>query len=248
MATVAANQDEELITKRLVRRAEETNKIADETLKELEDQKELVKKQQDEVAEIHDTLTVAERKMRGIGSFWGSIVNAFTKADETEARRDRQKYEKDLATEKFQEEEIKNKQTLKDQELALKQHKEDTKLVVADNASALRHAKKDDKVAIKRGETGTGAVISGGFIFEQREIEVECEAEKDMGVLHDHVKDLKTKAEYMGQEIDDSHRRLEDLSVETDRAQQRTQNLNRKAAVVLHGKKGAEKLEKKNTK
>jgi len=64
-------------------------------------QNETIKKQQDEVATMADDLNVADRKLRGIRSFFSHLGNQFRKDNSGENQKARQKYEKEMAKTSF---------------------------------------------------------------------------------------------------------------------------------------------------
>jgi len=85
----------------MVRLAVEANEMGSESLKELEIQNESIKNQQDTVGQMADELNVADRKLRGIKSFFSHIGNQFKKDNSTEHQKARQKYEKEIAKSNF---------------------------------------------------------------------------------------------------------------------------------------------------
>jgi len=213
--------------------AAQTNDVADHTLRELDTQNEKLKNQQDEVAEIHDALNVSDRKLRGIKSFWGNLGNAFKKNNSQEHRKDREKYEKDMAKGKLKaaEEKASQEDTRTSEKLA--QNQQDQQAYVSAQADAMKQAQAQSKTQVKSGNTND-ALVSGKFVFEERQDTLtKCEAERDLDEVGDFVSQLKQKAMVMGGALDESNTRLDTLNSEMNRAQLRTQAVNKKADSIL---------------
>jgi len=213
--------------------AAQTSDVADHTLRELDSQNEKLKNQQDEVAEIHDSINVSERKLRGIKSFWGNLGNAFKKNNSQEHRKEREKYEKEMAKEKLKEAEEKAKRDDGQTNEKITQHQQETKTYVDSQSDSMKQAQAQSKAQVKSGNTGNDDMVSGKFVFVDRGDSGKCEAERDLDDVGEYVSQLKQKAMVMTGALDESATRIDNLNVEMNRAQGRTQALNKKADSIL---------------
>jgi len=217
------------------------NDVADESLKQLEAQEAEIKKQQDEVASMADQINVADRKIKGIRSFFSHLGNHFKKDNSGEHQKARQKYEKELAKESFRNEA--EKQKLEERKIDDRIEANNLRLVEAAerDAELLRQAKlqshQEIKAVKKGGNTAENNVVIGKFVFEENEIGEQCEAEDNLDEVAKHVRSLKVKAETMNDFVEGSTKRIEDLNVDLNNVQDRT---------VAATKKG-EKIIKKDT-
>jgi len=208
--------------------------VADHTLRELDSQNEKLKQQQDEVAEIHDALNVSERKLRGIKSFWGNLGNAFKKNNSQEHKKEREKYEKEMAKGKLKEAEEKAKRDDVQTNQKIAQQQQETKTYVDAQTDTMKQAQVQSKAQVKSGNTNNDALVSGKFVFEERKDALaKCEAERDLDDVGDYVSQLKQKALVMTGALDESNIRIDNLNTEMNRAQGRTQTLNKKADSIL---------------
>jgi len=220
-------------TKGMLNLVKQTNDVADHTLRELDSQNEKLKNQQDEVAEIHDDLNVAGRKIRSIKSFWGGLGNFFSKDKGHEHRNARQKYEKDMAKDK-----LKGAETLqKEEDATMKErvvvHQQNLKTYVDEQNPTMQQAKDQSKAQVKSGNTD-GGMVGGKFVFAERKDNIEmCEAERDLEEIGEYTNQLKQKAFVMGGAINETTSRVENLNEEMERANERTKAANRKQDKIL---------------
>jgi len=225
----------------MLKLAVNANEVADESLNQLEAQEAEIKKQQDEVASMADQINVADRKIKGIRSFFSHLGNHFKKDNSGEHQKARQKYEKELAKENFRNEA--EKQKLDEEKMDQKIHANNLRLVEATerDAQQLQQAKlqsHQELKAIKRGgNTAENNLVLGKFVFQENEIGEQCEAEDNLDEVAKQVKSLIPKAETMTDFVKGSSDRIEQLNVELNDVQQRT---------VAATKKG-EKIVKKDT-
>jgi len=226
------------VTKRMVKTAIDANEIADESLRDLESQNEIIKKQQDEVALMGDQINIADRKIKGIRSFFSHLGNQFKKDNSGEHQKARQKYEKEHAKESFKIEAEKQKMDERDLNAKIELNTLELKLAAEGDAEQLRQAKvqsHQEMKAIKRGgNTGENTVFLGKFMFEENEVPgQQCEAEDNLDEVGKQVKMMKTKAESMSDYVVESHRRIGDLHTELDQVQQRTVIATKKEEKIL---------------
>lgn len=227
-------EDVTATTKRMLNLVVTTNDVADHSLREIETQNEKLKNQQGEVAEIHDSLNVSAVKLRGIKSFWGNLGNAFKKDKSQEHRKEREKYEKELAKSKLKaaEEKANKEDTMMREKVEV--HQQEMKNYVATQQDSMKQAQVQSKSQVKAGTVGSDSVVTGKFVFEERKDPLhQCEAERDLDDIGDYVSQLKQKAMVMTDALGESCMRLNDLNSEMDRAHQRTQAVNKKADSIL---------------
>jgi len=236
-AQVQETRDINEVTKRMLRLAVEANEMGSESLKELELQNEKIKNNQDDVATMSDELNVADRKLRGIKSFFSHIGNQFKKDNSTEHQKGRQKYEKELAknnfateAERMKFEEKKHEEDYKELERTQKEIMEAEKLKLDQAKSQSRQ----DYKAMKKGETNGDTVFMGKFSFQANAIPGEqCEAENDLDQVADHVKALKSKAEAMKGYVDESNKRIGDLNTDLTGVKERTVVATKKGEKII---------------
>jgi len=223
------------ITKRMLSQVQQTNEVADHTLREIDAQNEKLKHEQDEAAEIHDSLNASQRELRGLGSIWGNISNAFRKNKKQEHKKGRQKYEKEYAKDKLKTAEANAAAEDVDTAEKVEEHKKVIKASVEAQASALSQAKDQSRAQIKSGGgSGGPTMASGKFVFEERtDTTQRCEAERDLDEIGEHISQLKQKAGVMGGALEEGNDRLENLNDEMERANDRTKTVNKKAASFL---------------
>jgi len=213
---------------------EQTNDVADATLRELDSQNEKIKQQQDEAAEIHDALNVSERKLLGIKSFWGNLANAFKSDKSQEHKNQRQKYEKEMAKDKIRGAESQAQQEDELMQEKLATHKEDMKTYMEGQSTGLKQAQVESKAQIKSGAPPQSSMTAGKFVFQERtDVHDKCEAERDLDQIGEYVSALKEKAVVMGDTTKQSNQRINDLTVDMDNATERTKALNQKADKFL---------------
>jgi len=229
-------------TARILQRLEVTQDIANLTLEELDAQNAKIKATQDDLAEVHDDLDISSRKLAGTKSFWG-VAWGKKKHDQRHVK-DRAEYEKDLAKQAMKDE----KHRMQDEERAYDAQSQ-TRMAQMQNAlndptlhRDLRAAEKQGRAQQKAqakaqaqtqanpfddGEDGLDEPFnwsSGEFHFEERTdgMGEQVQAEKDLDTIHSHVQNLKGKAWTMGERVDESSKRLENVQAEVDRADART--------------------------
>jgi len=214
--------------------AAQPNDVADHTLRELDSQNEKLKKQQDEVAEIHDALNVSERKIRGIKSFWGNLGNAFKKDKSQEHRKEREKYEKDFAKSKLK---VAEEKAVQDDAQMLEKmtaNDKDMKTYMSSQQDSMKQAQTANKAQLKTSQPSDSSLVAGKFVFEERkDVLGQCEAERDLDDIGEYVSQLKQKAMVMTGALDESNTRVSNLNTEMDRAHQRTVAVNKKADSIL---------------
>eukprot|EP01123_Difflugia_compressa_P012797 TRINITY_DN561_c0_g1_i3.p1 TRINITY_DN561_c0_g1~~TRINITY_DN561_c0_g1_i3.p1 ORF type:complete len:255 (-),score=59.76 TRINITY_DN561_c0_g1_i3:151-846(-) len=224
------------VTGRMLKMAVEANNIADETLKSLDNQNEIIKKQQDETAEMQDMLNVADRKISGIRSIFSHIGNAFKKDNSTEHQKARQNYEKERAKETFKKEAIRQKTEEKDLDTKIQSTNLELKQATEKDSEQLKQAKLQSKQEIKQASrSGSPApVVLGKFVFEEVEVPGEqCQAENNLDEVGKHVKMLKAKAQTMGDYVDESKERISDLHNNLNDVHQRTVNATKKEEKII---------------
>jgi len=208
-----------------------TQDVADATLSDLHEQNEKVVGMQDDLAEMHDDLDVADRKLKGTGNFFG-IVFAKKKPAQRHMK-ERGEYEKEMAKEEIKEEARRQKEgeRINVDATAARMKAMQASLDDPELKRGLKEAKKHPTAVPKAGrqasEDGDAdpmVFASGDFVFEERAEGAgeEIQAEKDLDAIHTHVTSLKEKAQLMGKSVDESQRRLGDLHGEMDRADART--------------------------
>jgi len=209
--------------------------VADHTLRELDSQNEKLKMQQDEVAEIHDALNVSERKIRGIKSFWGNLGNAFKKDKSQEHRKDRDKYEKEMAKSKLKVAEEKAVQEDVQVRENMASNDRDMKTYMASQQDSMKQAQASNKAQLKTSQPPSdSSLVAGKFVFEERKDTLgQCEAERDLDDIGEYVSQLKQKAMVMTGALDESNTRVSNLNTEMDRAHQRTVAVNKKADSII---------------
>jgi len=226
------------VTKRMLKLAVESDDMANESLKGLEEQNEIIKKQQDEVASMADELNVADRKIKGIRSFFSHLGNQFKKDNSGEHQKARQKYEKENAKTNFKNEGDKMKNEEKKHEDEFKDLQEQQKQILEQDQVKMREAKEqsrqDYKAAKKGGEATGDTVFMGKFSFQANALPGEqCEAENDIDQIGNHVKGLKSKAEAMKGYVDESNKRIGDLHTDLKDVQDRTQVATKKGDKII---------------
>jgi len=215
--------------------AAQTNDVADHTLRELDSQNEKLKNQQEEVAEIHDALNVSERKLRGIKSFWGNIGNAFKKDKSHEHRKEREKYEKEMAKSKLKAAEEKAVQEDVQTREKVAANDREMKTYMTTQQDSMKQAQAASKAQLKNSPPSPdSSLVAGKFVFEERKDTLEkCEAERDLDDIGEYVSQLKQKALVMTGALDEGNTRVSNLNTEMDRAHQRTIAVNKKADSIL---------------
>eukprot|EP01123_Difflugia_compressa_P012796 TRINITY_DN561_c0_g1_i2.p1 TRINITY_DN561_c0_g1~~TRINITY_DN561_c0_g1_i2.p1 ORF type:complete len:253 (-),score=64.15 TRINITY_DN561_c0_g1_i2:151-840(-) len=222
------------VTGRMLKMAVEANNIADETLKSLDNQNEIIKKQQDETAEMQDMLNVADRKISGIRSIFSHIGNAFKKDNSTEHQKARQNYEKERAKETFKKEAIRQKMEEKELDSKIQSTNLELNQTAEKDAQHLKQAKLQSKQEIKHGSRSSDPVVMGKFVFEEIEVPGEqCQAENNLDEVGKHVKMLKAKAQTMGDYVDESKERISDLHNNLNDVHQRTVNATKKEEKII---------------
>jgi len=232
------------VTKRMVKLAVEANDMADESLRGLESQNEEIKKQQDEVASMADQINIADRKMKGIRSFFSHLGNQFKKDNSNEHQKARQKYEKDYAKQNFKIEAEKQKIQELEHNSKIEINNCQLKLAAEKDEELMRQAKvqsHQDYKAIKRGggpnntESDGGPVIFGkNIVFQQNQVPGEqCEAENNLDEVALHVKQLKIKAENMNDLVVESHKRIADVHTDLNDVQARTVAATKKGEKII---------------
>jgi chromosome segregation ATPase len=228
----------------MLKLAVEADDMANESLKALESQNETIKKQQDEVAGMEDELNVADRKIKGIKSFFSHLGNQFKKDNREEHQKARQKYEKELAKGNFRTEAERMKNEEKEHEDKYKALQETQKEILEQDAQRIEQAKlksKQDYKAIKKGTAtangganGGDTVVLGKLVFTANALPGEqCEAENDLDQIGQHVKSLKTKAESMGIYVEESNKRIGDLHTDLQDVQSRTLVATKKGGKII---------------
>lgn len=221
----------------MLKLAVECDDMANESIKGLEEQNETIKKQQDEVASMADELNVADRKLKGIRSFFSHLGNQFKKDNSAEHQKARQKYEKDLAKNNFKSESERLKNEDQKHEDDFKSLQQKQKEMLDRDAEELRRAKdqsRQDYKAVKKGADAGDSVFMGKFNFQANELPGEqCEAENDLDQIGQHVKALKTKAETMKVYVEESNKRIDDLHTDLKDVQNRTQNATKKGEKII---------------
>jgi len=209
----------------MLKLAVEANDIAYESLKGLEAQNEGIKDQQDEIAAMGDELNVADRKLKGIKSFFSHIGNQFRKDNSGEHEKARQKYEKEYAKQNFKNEAEKQKMQEEDMNVKVSVNNEELKKAAEEDAELLKQAKQESQQqwkSMKKGGESDG-VFMGKFNFEENEVPGEqCEAENNLEDVSKHVKILKSKAEAMNDYVIESKVRISDLHNDLDGVKDRT--------------------------
>jgi len=236
---VQGDRDINDVTKRMLKLAIEADEMGNESLKGLETQNENIKKQQDEVAGMADELNVADRKIKGIRSFFSHLGNQFKKDNSGEHQKARQKYEKELAktTFKTEEERMKNEELKHEEEYQNLQ--ESQKKILEENGQLMEQAKHQSKLDIKAVKKGNAQangdmVVMGKFTFQANELPGEqCEAENDLDQIGQYVKSLKSKAEAMVTYVDESNKRIEHLHTDLQGVQGRTVNATKKGEKII---------------
>jgi hypothetical protein len=226
------------VTKRMKKLAVESDEMANETLKGLEMQNETIKKQQDEVANMADDLNVADRKLRGIRSFFSHLGNQFRKDNSGEHQKSRQKYEKEMAKTSFKTEAERMKNEEQEHETKFTEWQEKQKLQQDRDAQQLHQAKlqsQKDYKAMKKGNEAPGdTVFMGKFNFQVNAVPGEqCEAENDLDEIGQHVKGLKQKAEAMKGYVEESDKRIADLHTDLRSVQDRTVVATKKGEKII---------------
>jgi len=236
---VQGDRDINDVTKRMLKLVTEADEMANESLKGLETQNESIKKQQDEIAGMADELNVADRKIKGIRSFFSHLGNQFKKDNSGEHQKARQKYEKELAKTSFKTEAEKMKNDDRKHEEDFEQLQETQKQILEQNHHLLEQAKHQSKQEIKAVKKGNAqangdVVVMGKFTFQSNELPGEqCEAENDLDQIGQYVKSLKTKAEAMNTYVDESKTRIEDLHTDLKDVQGRTVNATKKGEKII---------------
>jgi len=214
------------------------NEIADESLRDLESQNEIIKKNQDEIAIMGDQINVADRKIKGIRSFFSHLGNQFKKDNSGEHQKARQKYEKEHANESFRIEAEKQKVEERELNAKIERNNLELKLTTVEDAELLRKAKiqshQEKKVVKRGGNTDESNVFMGKFMFQANDVPGEqCEAEDNLDEVGKQVKLLKTKAEGMDDYVKESHTRIGDLHKNLDDVQQRTAMATKKEEKII---------------
>lgn len=81
-------------TEEILRDLYSTTSIGVAAYDEVERQNEVLRRANEEVAEMHDNLNIAERSLENIDSFWNRIVNYFSSDNSTEHRDATARYQK----------------------------------------------------------------------------------------------------------------------------------------------------------
>jgi len=214
----------------MLQRLELTEDLADMTLSELDDQNKKITQAQDDLAEVHDDLDTSDRKLAGIKSFWG-VAWGKKKHDQRNMKA-RGEFEKDMAKSAMKEERIRQHDEKKNDSAAQTTHMAQMNKALHDPSlhTDLKRQEKADRKggppASRREESSNEPMRfeADGFFFEERDDGTgdQIQAEQDLERIHDHVGNLKTKAWTMGQKVDESSKRLEDVQTEVDRADART--------------------------
>jgi len=217
----------------MLRLAQETTDIADNTITALERQNEELRRQQEEVAGLNNDLNTAEKKMKAIKSGWGGLANIgsskkknqYTKQlDKWEHERDKGNFKQDAALQKAHAEE--HKQHLRENEEAIDQT---TKGLRKEQHQAKKDSRLETKAIVKGNADERDQTVNyGGFVFEER-IEgtgPKHQAEQDLEHLAVYTEGLKTKSFTMGQQIGEGKDRINNIQINLETASVRTQELN----------------------
>lgn len=223
----------EVTTQRMLRLAQETSDIADNTINQLELQRDELARQQREVAEMHDDLNVADKKMKAVKSGWGNLANI------TSSKKNDQ-YTKGLNKWEEQREKNINRQEREDQKNAYAQSKVD----VANNSKFIKDTnhdlhkehhdyKKQSRAEAKnvqkgRQEQREETVNFGGFIFEER-IEgtgPKHQSERDLEELAVYTQSLKEKAYIQAELTQQTTDQIQWINDGVSHADARSKNLN----------------------
>jgi len=219
--------------KRMLITAQEATDVADYTIMKLEAQNEELKRQQDEMADIHNDLNKSEKKMTSIKSVFGGLATIGSGKSSDQYTKERQKYEHEREKTAYRDEKTQSNEQVKQNKWAQHENKEMIGNTLHNDKKDIHQAKKESRQQVKdvrkgRAELGEGNLVMDGFVFEER-IEgagEECEEELQMRQLHGMTSGLKERAWAASNQVTESRERLENLDKTMEHAQERTQRLN----------------------
>jgi len=190
-------------SKRAVQIAAENTIIAADSLEALGEQEEEIKKMQDGVADLHDNLDQAHRKIKNMESFWYAIGHKFRKRRHHHKKK-RAKFEANLAKENHKEEENKKKEEKKSQK---KKSQEGKSTVAVGNELPQNQQKLTAYDDIN---------------------EYLAETDKDLDTISNYLDTMLEQGSAMSQTLSDQDKRVSNLQEETDKAQTRIEKQNLK--------------------